>query len=98
MVENSKEDFQKLRAVMSDRWGVARLSNQITKVKTIIKFAKRKKMLKHDLDITEEFKRPSKKLMRKHRNESSNKLIECDQIRLLLDAASYLKHNYLVFQ
>jgi len=80
------DDFQALRAEMAKRWGPVRLSNAITRVKSVFKFGE-------DNGLTgkphygSEFKKPGKAILRKHRASNGVKMLEADELRKLIAVA-----------
>jgi integrase len=75
------EDFQSLRADIAKQWGPVRLGNEVQRVRTVFKHGK-----KRDL-IPEEFKKPSKAVLRKHRATNGDRMFKAAEVRALLDHA-----------
>jgi integrase len=82
------DDFEQLRADMAKRWGPVRVSNEITRVKGIFKYAIGNALIDRPVRFGSEFRKPGRSVMRKHRAESGKKLFTVSEIRALLDAAS----------
>ena len=82
------DDFERLRAEMAKRWGPVRVSNEITRVKGVFKYAVDNALIDRPVRFGSEFRKPGKSVMRKHRAESGKKLFTASEIRALLDAAS----------
>lgn len=80
--ELTDEDFDELRANIARVYGPVRLGNEIVRVRSVFKHGK-----KQDI-VPDTFKKPSKRIMRKHRNESDKKLFTATEIRELLDGRS----------
>ena len=82
------EDFEALRAQMADRWGPVRLGNGITRVKSVFKYGVDNGLLQRAPRFGSEFKKPGKAVLRRHRAENGEKMLEAAQLRPLIDAAS----------
>jgi integrase len=81
------DDFEKLRATMAERWGPVRLSNAITRVKTVFKYAADNGLLKQPVRYGSEFVKPDQSVLRRHRARNGERMLEADQLRRLIDAA-----------
>jgi integrase len=82
------EDFERLRAKMAERWGPVRLSNEIGRVKSVFKYAMDNGLIERPVRFGSEFKKPGKAVLRRHKNGNGGNMMEADEIRKLLDAAS----------
>ncbi len=82
------DDFESLRAIAAKRWGPVRLANEITRVKTIFKYALANALIEREVRFGSEFVKPDKATMRKHKAASDKKLFEATEIQQLLAAAS----------
>jgi integrase len=80
-------DFESLRADMAKRWKLVRLSNAITRVKSIFKFGIENGLITKTICYGSEFKKPSKADLRREKAERGTKLLEPEQIRQLIDKA-----------
>ena len=80
------EDFAALRATMAERWGPVRLSNGITRVKSVFKYGYEAGLVVTAVRYGPEFVKPSAAVLRKHRNKNGERMLEADQLRRLLDA------------
>lgn len=78
------DDFEKLRAVMAKRWGPVRLGNEITRVKSVFKYAADNGLILQPVRYGSEFKKPDKTVMRRHRNTGGKKLFSAAELRLML--------------
>jgi integrase len=87
VVDLAADDFEVLRADLARQFGPVRLSNEITRVKSVFKYALDNKLVKERTDFGSEFKKPGKAVMRRHRAQSSEKMLEADDLRKLLGAA-----------
>src|SRR5262245_42463736 len=81
------DDFEALRAQMAERWGPVRLGNGITRVKSVFKYGLDNGLLERPPRVGSEFKKPDKAVLRRHRAQNGEKMLEADQLRRLLDAA-----------
>ena len=82
------DDFEKLRADMAERWGPVRLGNAITRTKTIFKYGLDNALLDKAPRFGGEFRKPGKAVLRRHRAQGGEKMLEADQLCKLIDAAS----------
>jgi integrase len=82
------EDFEGLRAKMTERWGPVRLGNAITRVKSLFKYALDNALLDRAPRFGSEFRRPEKAVLRRHRAARGEKMLEAPELRQLIDAAS----------
>jgi integrase len=82
------DDFEKLRATMAERWGPVRLGNAITRVKSVFKYATDNGLLERLPRFGGEFRKPGKAVLRRHKAATGVKMLEADELRRLIDAAS----------
>jgi integrase len=82
------EDFQQLRSSMAKRWGPARLTNQIQRVRSVFKYAHDNELIDKPIRFGSEFKKPSAKTMRKERAKKEPRLYQPKELKALLEAAS----------
>ena len=82
------EDFQQLRSSMAEKWGPARLANQIQRVRSVFKYAYENNLIDQPIRFGSEFKKPSAKTMRKERAMKEPRLYQPKELIALLDAAS----------
>lgn len=79
-------DFTRLRGVISSRFGPTRTSREITQVRMIFKWG-------HAQELTgsprygSEFVKPTRDVLRRHRQSSPPRMFEADEIRNMLDVA-----------
>jgi integrase len=83
------DDFEALRADMAKRWGPVRLSNAITRVKSVFKYGVENGLVEKAVRFGSEFKKPGKAVLRRHRAENGEKMLEADEIRRLLGASPW---------
>jgi integrase len=81
------EDFEKLRAKMAKRWGPLRLANGITRAKSVFRYALESGLLDRPVRFGPEFKKPDKAVLRRHRAQAGEKMIEAADLRRLIEAA-----------
>jgi integrase len=81
------DDFEKLRADMAERWGPTRLSNGITRVKSVFNYAFDNHLTEKPVRYGGEFKKPDKAVLRRHRAANGTKMLEADELRRLIAAA-----------
>ena len=81
------DDFEAMRATAAKRWGPARLTNEITRVRCVFKFAVDNGLIERPVRFGSEFRKPSKSTMRKHKAETGKLLFTAEQVRSLLKAA-----------
>jgi len=82
------DDFEALRAEMAKRWGPVRLGNTITRVKSVFKYALDNGLVERLPRFGGEFRKPDKAVLRRHRAVNGTKMLEADELRRLIDAAS----------
>ena len=81
------DDFEKLRASYADRFGPVALGIAIQRARTVFKYALDAELVKDPVRFGVAFKKPSRKMMRKAKNEKGEKLLEAADLRTLIDAA-----------
>ena len=80
-------DFEALRAEMSKRWGPVRLGNAITRVKSVFKYGLDNALIYKAPRFGSEFRKPDKAVLRRHRAQNGEKMLEADAIRSLVQGA-----------
>jgi integrase len=80
------DDFERLRATMAERWGPVRLGNAITRVKSVFKYGTDNGLLEKAIRYGSEFKKPDKSVLRRHRAQNGERMLEADELRRMLDA------------
>jgi len=81
------EDFTRLRADMSKTWGPVRLLNELRRCRMVFTWGLQQEILPRLPSFGDALKRPSAKLLRKHRAERGKRMFESEQIRLLFEQA-----------
>ncbi len=84
----ASDDFEALRAAITKVWGPVRLGNEIQRVRTIFKYGFEAGLIDKPVRFGPEFKKPAKKVLRKHRADGGKRLFTAAEVRALLDAAS----------
>jgi len=81
------DDFESLRSDIAKSCGPVRLGNEIVRCKSVFKYASDNRLIEKPVNFGSEFRKPNKKVMRKHKAESDQKLFEACEIRRLLNEA-----------
>jgi integrase len=81
------DDFEELRAAMAERWGPVRLSNGVTRVKSVFKYGTDAGLIERTVRYGGEFEKPDKSVLRRHRAKNGERMIEAKALRDLIDAA-----------
>ena len=81
------EDFQRLRADMAKTWGPTRIGNEIRRCKMPFAWGVANGYLPHVPRYGEAMKRPSAKVLRKHRAGKGKRMFDAAQIALILEQA-----------
>ena len=81
------DDFGTLRASIAEKWGPTRLSNEITRVKSVFKFAFDNGMIDRPVRYGSEFSKPDKSVLRRHKARNGKKTIDAKTIRKLIKSA-----------
>jgi integrase len=80
------DDFEALRADMAKRWGPVRLGNGITRVKSVFKYGTDNGLIERAVRFGGEFRKPEKAVLRRHRAQNGEKMLEAAELRRVLDA------------
>jgi integrase len=78
------DEFEKLRADMAARWGPVRLGNAITRVKSVFKYGLDNGLIEKAIRYGGEFNKPDKAVLRRHRAQNGEKMLEAEELRGLL--------------
>ena len=81
------EDFTAMRARMARDWGPVRLGNEVQRVRSVFKYAYDADLIDKPVKFGPDFKKPSRKTVRKARAARGALIFEADEIRALIDAA-----------
>jgi integrase len=80
-------DFAALRAKMAKTWGLVKLGNTVSKVRTVFKWAAENDVIERPVVFGSDFVKPSKEMMRKHRASGGEKLFWKEEILQLMAEA-----------
>jgi len=81
------DDFERLRKRMAKTWGVVRLGNEVNRVRSVFRYAATQGLLDKPVVFGEAFRRPPKRVMRKHRAEQGPRMFQAAEIQAMLRAA-----------
>ena len=79
-------DFERVRASLAVPFGPVRLGNEITKVKSVFRYAAENGLIDRPVRFGSEFRKPGKAVLRRHKAANGGNMMESDEIRKLLDA------------
>jgi integrase len=82
------DDFEQLRAAMAKRWGHVRLGIAIGRIRGVFKWGAEAGLIAQPIRFGPSFKRPSAAVLRRHRAAAGERLLEAEEIRRVLEAAS----------
>jgi integrase len=81
------DDFGRLRAAMSKRWGPHRVTVMVQRVRSVFRHAFDAELIDRPVRFGPDFKRPPAKVLRLHRAAAGPRLFTADEVRRLIDAA-----------
>ena len=81
------EDFQRLRADMAKNWGPTRIGNEIRRCRMPFRWGVDNGYIPHVPRYGEAMKRPSAKVLRKHRSSKGKRMFDALQINYILKEA-----------
>ena len=81
------EDFENLKSDIAKTRGLVALGNEIGRMRVVFHYAYNAELIDKSMRFGSTFKRPSKAVLRKHRNGAAPKMFESAEIRSMLDAA-----------
>jgi integrase len=81
-------DFERFRAAMAKNWSPVTLGNEITRVRVVLHYAEQNQLIPTMVRYGSEFKKPSKKTLRKARQAKGVRMFEATDLRKIIDAAS----------
>src|SRR5262249_4171561 len=87
------DDFEALRAQMAERWGPVRLGNAITRVKSVFKYAIDNGLIDKPIRCGGEFHKPEKAVLRRHRAENGERMLEADQLLAIVRGTHVVGEN-----
>jgi integrase len=82
------QDFAELRRDISKSRNPESLGNEINRVRGVFKFANENGLIDKPVRYGSDFKRPSRRVLRKVRNAREQKFFEAEEIRLMLGSAN----------
>jgi integrase len=80
------DDFEALRDAMAKQWGPVRLGNEIQKVRTVFKYGFEAGLIETPVRYGPQFKKPSASVLRRHRAQNGERMLEAGEVRRMLDA------------
>lgn len=81
------DDFERLRSDIADQWGPVRVGNEVTRVKSVFKYAFDNGLIDRPVRYGSEFKKPSRSVLRRHKAASGPRLFTAEEIRRILAEA-----------
>ena len=81
------DDFDKLRANATKKWGIHRVAGEVQRVRTVFKFGFDAGHIEKPVRFGPTFKKPSKAAFRKAKTANGPSMLEAAEVRQLLDAA-----------
>jgi len=81
------EEFGRLRSELAKIRGPVSLANEIGHIRVVFNFAWDSGLIDCPIRYGQEFKKPSKNTLRKHRAASGKRMFEADEVRNMIDAA-----------
>jgi integrase len=87
VVDLAADDFEVLRADLAKQYGPVRLGNEVQKVRTVFKYALGQGLIDKPVRYGDEFKKPSKRVMRLHRAKNGKRMFEAVELRKLIETA-----------
>ena len=81
------EDFESLRSTLAKSRSIVTLGNEVSRARILFKYAYDAGLIEQPIRYGQSFKRPSRKALRKARQEKGPRLFQADEIRALLDKA-----------
>jgi integrase len=83
----ASDDFEMLRDALAKQYGPVRLGNEIQRVRTVFKYGFESGLFDRPVRYGPQFKKPSASVMRRHRAQAGERMLEADQLRGLIGAA-----------
>jgi len=80
-------DFEKFRASMAKGWSPVTLANEVQRVRVVFRYAEQNQLVPAPIRYGSEFKRPSKKILRKARQAKGLRMFEAAELRAILNKA-----------
>jgi hypothetical protein len=89
----ASDDFEAMRAAMSETWGPHRVAKFVQCVRTVFKYAYESGLIDRPVRFGPEFKKPSADVFRKHRAASPKRLFTALEIQTLLYGMTVTNKN-----
>jgi len=87
VIDLAADDFESLRAEISNRRSAVSVGNEVQRTRTIFRYAYEAGLIDKPVRFGPDFVRPKQKALRKQRRENGKKLFSSADINALLDAA-----------
>jgi hypothetical protein len=87
VIDLASQDFDALRASLAKRMGPVPLGNEVQRVRTVFKYAFDAGLIDRPVRFGPGFKKSSKKVLRKARNERGPRMFEAAELRKMLPTA-----------
>ncbi len=87
VIDLRADDFEALRADLAKRLGPVALGNTVQRIRTVFKYAYDSDLIDRPVKFGTVFKRPSRKVLRKVRNERGPRMFTAEELRKILDTA-----------
>jgi integrase len=81
------DDFEDMLADISEKCGVVRVGNEITRIKSVFRYAYENRLIPEAVNYGSEFVKPSSSELRRHKASSTKKLFTPAEIHALLKEA-----------
>lgn len=81
------DDFTAYRAAIGETWGPVRLANEVQRVRSVFKYAADAELIDRPVKFGPDFKKPSKRVLRKARADRGPRMFEAAELRTMLKAA-----------
>lgn len=79
------DDFESLRADMARCWGPVTLGNEVQRMRVVFKYAYDAGLIDRPVRLGPNFKRPSTRILRRHRAEKGPRMFESNELRAMLE-------------
>jgi integrase len=89
-------DFERLRSKWAKTWGPERIAAEVNRTRAIFNYAYKNGLVDRPIKFGEGFARPSKKVLRLHREERGPKMFECGELCRMIHAATQPLHAMLL--
>jgi integrase len=90
------EDFDALRRELAKSRSIVTLGNEVSRARILFKYAYDAGLIEQPIRYGQSFKRPSRKALRKARQEKGPRMFQSDEIRALLDKAGLHLHAMIL--